>query len=221
MKKIYRKPEHEWLDNDYEKKCKKWGLAWKDTHKKRKRFSWKKEGEDFRKKILSFVRKMTKNHCSFCDFYPMQSGAQDTIEHFIPKGGKYAQPEIAYKWSNLYLACRNCQSKGSQYSKLLLKPDAKDYSFKKYFDINPANGEIIPNIKNEKTIDYERAEITIKLFKFNKNGKPKERLKVLNNYQGLYNILKINKNKFEDNKNKYLNINEQSYRYFIEVLLKQ
>lgn len=219
MKKIKRIPEHEWLNDDFEIKCKKWGFEWEQARKNKKRFSWKKDGIEFRKIILPFLREMTKNHCSFCDFYPMQSGAQDTIEHFIPKGGKHAQPKIAYKWANLYLACRNCQSKGSQYDKLLLKPDASNYNFKKYFDINPINGDIIPNIKNKGTEKYERAKITIKLFKLNNFGRPKARIEILKFYHYLYDLLNKDKNKFEDFKNKYKN--KLPYRFFIEALLKK
>lgn len=222
MRKFERKPKHEWLSSESEKKCKKWGAEWEVKRKQKKRFSWRNDKENFRTIILPLLREMTKSHCSFCDFYPMESGAQDTVEHFVPKSGEYAQPKIAYKWSNLYLACRNCQAKGSQYSELLLKPDATDYEFRKYFDINPTTGDVIPSIKNKNINDYKRAKITIDLYKFNRNGKPKARLETLENYQNIYNLIKENsKVKFNHKKDKYLNFDKRPYRFFIEVLLRK
>jgi len=220
MRKFIRTPEHEWLNDEYEIKCKKWGDNWEQKRKQKKSFSWNNDGENFREMILPLLRKMTKNHCSFCDAFPMQSGMQDTVEHFVPKNGKQAKPKIAYKWDNLYLACRNCQAKGSKFDELLLKPDAVDYEFKKYFDINPVSGDVIPNIKNINTSNYERAEITIKLYKFNKNGKPKARLEILKEYQNIYDLVKNNK-VFNHKENKYLKFDNKSYRFFIEALLNK
>jgi len=122
---------------------------------------------------------MTDKHCSFCDGYPMGRMTRNTIEHFRPKSrSKY--PKLAYYWTNLFIACDVCQEKNSDFDKLLLKPDALDYEFYKYFIFDSLSGEIKPNPRASK-LNQDRAKITIKIYKLNENNLPEFRLEELNN----------------------------------------
>ncbi len=139
---------------------------------------------------------LTRDHCSFCDAYPMGRRLKSTIEHFKPKQ-KF--PLEAYKWENLFLACGLCQEKGDSFHERLLKPDEETYSFDRFFDIDWFTGELIPN-PYASDEEQEQAEITIKLFRLNDNGKPDDRLEELNKFK----------------KSKDVDIDSWSYRFFIE-----
>ncbi len=123
--------------------------------------------------------KMTDKHCSFCDGYPMGRMTRNTIEHFRPKA-KSKYPKLAYCWTNLFIACDVCQEKNSNFDKLLLKPDALDYEFLKYFIFDSFSGEIKPNPRASKN-NQDRAEKTIEIYKLNDNNLPEFRLEELNN----------------------------------------
>ncbi|MCP5103383.1 MAG: hypothetical protein GY950_08390 [bacterium] len=195
MEKIERTNAPGWL----KQKWKEWGEAWAVKYAKTKKsssFRWRQYKNKGRKDLVEALSTMTRHHCSFCDSYPMGMRMQPTIEHFKPKT---QFPLEAYKWENLFLCCGLCQEKGDAFDDRLLKPDEDYYSFDKYFDIDWLTCELIPNRKASDE-DRERAEITIKLFRLNDNGKPDDRRAELEKYEEL-----------ED-----WDLEEFSYRFFIE-----
>ena len=164
-------------------------------------FSWYQfQNKPVNQHLKQPLKDLTKNHCSFCDGFPMGKMSRNTIEHFRPKS-KY--PELSYCWTNLFIACDICQEKNDNFDKLLLKPDALDYEFSKYFIFDFLNGEIKPNPKTSK-IAQERAKITIDIYGLNNDDKPIFR-----------------KEEYEDNEadflNNQLNIDKVSYRFMYKI----
>ncbi len=98
----------------------------------------------------------------------MRSIAAETIEHFQPKS---QFPNLVCDWNNLYLCCYNCQKKGERYSPLLLRPEALDYSFERYFLYNSRTNEIEVNVRATR-LDQERAAVTIELYQLNDFDRP-------------------------------------------------
>jgi uncharacterized protein (TIGR02646 family) len=195
MNKIGRTPAPGWLEEKY----KEWGKEWKkkyDETGKSSKFRWRQYKNKGYGDLVEKLSEMTKNHCSFCDAYPMGRRIPYTIEHFRPKTGF---PLLAYKWDNLFPCCGLCQQKGDDFDEKLLKPDDDAYSFDEYFVINWDTGELEPN-KGKKIENQVRAEITIKLYRLNENGKPEDRLAELEDFKELNNP----------------DIDEHSYRFFIQ-----
>lgn len=196
MNKINRPPAPDFLKNNY----KKWGKQYKEDKNKGNPFNWKSyEGERVNKILCRELEKITQNHCSFCDSYPLGVSAQQTIEHFRPKSG---YPRLVYVWHNLFLACNICQSsKGEKYDKNLLKPDKKDYEFYRYFVVNYRNGEIEVNPSSTEE-EQKRAKVTIEIYGLNKENRPTSRL--------------IEYRKYKDLLEKNYTIEDFSYRFFLE-----
>lgn len=158
-------------------KWKYWGFKWAtDTNKE---FTW----HDTRKTLTEKLQKCTKQHCSFCDAYPMRSMVKDTIEHFRPKAD---YPLLAYYWHNLFVACDICQEIPAKWDKadlkLVLKPDAADYEFHRYFDFDTQTGEICVN-RYGTTEEQKRAKTTIFYYKLNDYDRPTARLKASYSYR--------------------------------------
>ncbi|MDM8563772.1 retron system putative HNH endonuclease, partial [Candidatus Marithioploca araucensis] len=124
------------------KKYKQWGREY--TAKQSPKFYWHRyKNRSVHDILLEELEQLTANHCTFCDGYPLGAQSRQTIEHFRPKS-KY--PKLAYVWHNLFLCCDVCQNaKGEHYDKKLIKPDAIDYEFNRYFKIKAKTGEIIIN----------------------------------------------------------------------------
>lgn len=172
MMELARPEEPDFLRENSER----WGqeYAEKKTTNRKYQFSWKPPG---RQSIVEALEPMSKHHCCYCDgSYPLGgSGAQDTIDHFRPKG----LPEfyhLAYEWTNLFLACNECQTnKGSKFYEDLLKPDNASYQFETYFVMNYANGEIQAN-PNASSDEQRCAKTTICTLGLNKKMRPHARL---------------------------------------------
>ncbi|MCP4130524.1 MAG: hypothetical protein GY754_06035 [bacterium] len=179
MEKINRTPAPDWLQEKYEEWGRDWEIKYNTT--RNSRFIWYKNNKKGHQDLVEELSRMTKDHCSFCDAYPMGARIQPTIEHFKPKT-KF--PLLAYKWDNLFLCCRICQGKGERFDDKLLKPDEDTYEFDDYFDIDWETGKLLPN-EDATDEDKARAEITIKLYKLNVNGKPEDRLEELKKYEQL------------------------------------
>jgi len=195
MEKIERPDEPSCLKENWKKWGEKWAAKCTDTEKKPS-FYWPRYKKKGYKDLLKMLLVMTQAHCSFCDAYPLGSSLEPTIEHFRPKT-KF--PYEAYKWENLFLCCRRCQTKGDKFDERLLKPDEDYYSFDKYFDIDWITGKLIPN-RNASVEDQERARITIELFHLNHNGKHHERKRQLKLFEQITNP----------------DIDEFPYRFFIK-----
>ncbi len=177
MNKINRPPAPDWLEEGYEQ----WGIEWKEKYErtgKSASFTWRGNKNKGYHDLLHELSLMTKDHCSFCDAFPMGGRIPKTIEHFRPKTKFYL---LAYKWSNLFLCCGNCQKKGDRFDENLLKPDEDDYSFDEYFLIEWDTGKLIPN--GGKSVEsQERARITIELYRLNEDAKPEDRLRELEHF---------------------------------------
>ncbi len=140
---------------------KEWTGKYCETSKFRSDYYGKKEP------LLEELKEITQNHCAFCDDILMPlSPAKGQIEHFKPK---YKYKLLAYSWLNLFPICSFCNSaKGKQFNDLLLRPDATDFEFTDWFWLDNKTCEIKPNKRNS---NWKRAEITIKIYGFNKPDK--------------------------------------------------
>lgn len=157
------------------KKYKQWGLEY--ATKPPLKFYWHQyQKRSVHSILIQELEKLTANHCSFCDGYPLGAQSRQTIEHFRPKS-KY--PKLAYVWHNLFLCCDVCQNaKLENYNKKLLKPDAIDYQFNRYFKIKAKTGEIVIN-PAASSEDKQRAQITIKIYDLNSEVRKSSRIKQL------------------------------------------
>ncbi len=132
----------------------------------RHRFQW-------RRSLLQVVRDalglMTDERCSYCDGYPIDATGEETIDHFCPKGRPEFY-ELVCTWTNLFLACSACNNaKRDQWDETLLRPDAPDFRFERYFECRPESGELHPSI-TASADDQARARRTIEIFDLNRRG---------------------------------------------------
>ncbi|WP_028524774.1 HNH endonuclease [Runella limosa] len=129
-------------------------------------FQWPQiEGKKLNQHLLSDLMEMTDKHCSYCDGFPLKRG-DDTIDHFHPKTHPAYYQEVC-KWENLYIACKHCQdSKGSQFEIVLLRPDAIDYEFYRFFVYDYNSHILIPNPQASEE-EKASAEATIRIFDLN------------------------------------------------------
>lgn len=137
-------------------------------------FQWyRHKKQPINQKISPILSLQTIHHCSYCDAFPMGL-ADDTIDHFKPKGNPLFY-HLAYDWKNLYYACADCQkAKREQFSDLLLSPDAPGFSFQSIFTYNFHSHEIEPNISASGE-EQTRAEKTLEIFQLNHPSKVTQR----------------------------------------------
>lgn len=139
---------------------------------------WAKHEKEYtNRKLIPILKEMTKNHCSFCDAYPLSTDGE-SIEHFKPKT-KY--PLLSHIWENLFYACFKCQEyKHDKFDDLLLKPDDTNYTFEDYFmlDRQGENIFIIPLPANSEEQKL-RASKTIEYYGLNRYDRPHVRWKEL------------------------------------------
>jgi uncharacterized protein (TIGR02646 family) len=155
-----------YLDN-----YKKWGREYAEKKQQGLKPKWHKKIKQW-EQLKSDLTKLTADHCSFCDSYPLVGKNHQTIEHFRPRS-RY--PKLAYVWHNLFLCCETCQTaKGDNFNKKLLKPDAIKYDFNRYFIVNFKTGKIEVNTRAS-LVDQERAKITIAIYGLNNYNRQKLR----------------------------------------------
>ncbi len=159
----------EWLAENWER----WGRQWQAKRNNPNRgndFQWYQyKGQKVNHLLLPLLIAMTKHHCSYCDKRPI---GVETIDHFKPKT---LAPLESYFWENLFIACYDCQvSRWEEYQDILLKPDEIDYEFSRYFLYDFDLGELNPK-GEEDSIEYIRADFTIKTFMLNERGLPEAR----------------------------------------------
>jgi len=148
-------------------KWEEWGKEWERRHSENNRasFYWHQvDNEAVNHKLLPTLKAQTQDHCSFCDNYPVSPPSVDTIEHFRPKT---THPSLAYQWENLYYCCVYCQgAKQEKFDEALLRPDAIDYDFDRFFRWDFTRG---PLEVNERAADEDkkRAQVTIELYRLN------------------------------------------------------
>lgn len=149
--------------------------------------------------MLKALEPVAKQHCAFCDGYPLGPFARQTLEHFRPVSH---YPRLCYAWFNLFVCCDQCQAaKRDHFDKKLLKPDTEDYSFERYFIINYKTGEIAPNPRATEA-EQQRAQTTITLYGLNDYGCPQSRIREAKRYQDLLE--------------KGYTLDDFSYRFFLE-----
>ena len=149
-----------------------WGLEWEERHAQGGAFSWRVVDKlPLNQHLLPALKEQTQDHCSFCDIFPVTPPSRDTIEHFKPKS---RFPTEAFLWINLYYCCMHCQlQKKEKFDEDLLRPDAQDYSFDRYFRWDFTRGELLVNERGSDA-DRRRAKITIELYGLNQ-GHPRLR----------------------------------------------
>jgi uncharacterized protein (TIGR02646 family) len=112
--------------------------------------------------------------CAYCNAWPLKP---TTIDHFRAKAHRR---DLAFAWTNLFLACGDCQKRGDRPAPhepewaLLIAPDELDYQFERYFDYVERDGTLAPRADAPQA-DRERAEATIRLFRLNEFGLPRLR----------------------------------------------
>ena len=126
-------------------------------------------GQTVNKVLFPLLCRQTQDHCSFCDGHPMTDAmTNETIEHFQPKSGPHARPELRLSWENLYACCSGCQTaKREKWDDALLRPDAPDYSFRRYFSCEFTTGRIVPR-RRAPAEDRRKAQVTIDLYDLNR-----------------------------------------------------
>lgn len=161
MRKFQRGPEPDYLAQNWEA----WGRDWEQHHAAGKVFYWHKvAGEPVNQKLLPLLKAQTQSHCSFCDSFPVSPPSRDTIEHFRPKS---RFPREAFHWPNLYFCCDHCQQKeATEVEESVLRPDAADYEFDRYFRWDFSTGELLPNERSS-SADQQRARETIRFYRLN------------------------------------------------------
>lgn len=147
---------------------------------------WTAWPQDDNKKLNHILRdeglkEQTQAHCSYCDRTPVDLTGVETIDHFRPKS-KFLP--LALEWTNLFYCCSRCQSvKREKYDDDLLKPDAEDYDFDRYFMWKFETGELLPNDVAPEEMQ-QRARYTISTLKLS-DKHPAWRLKELHIYRAL------------------------------------
>jgi uncharacterized protein (TIGR02646 family) len=126
-------------------------------------------GQTVNKVLFPLLCSQTQDHCSFCDGHPMTDAmTSETIEHFCPKSGPHARPELRLVWENLYACCSGCQTaKREKWDPALLRPDEPGYSFRRYFSCEFTTGRIVPR-RRASASDRHRAQVTIDLYDLNR-----------------------------------------------------
>lgn len=131
-------------------------------------FRWHEvKGIKLNQLLLGDLAGQTDSHCSYCDNFPLTKG-NFSIDHFKPKSKFH---ELVCAWENLYYACSHCQdSKKENFDEHLLRPDAEDFDFHDYFEINEYTKriDILPKLKQKPDSKaYQQADQTIKIFDLN------------------------------------------------------
>jgi uncharacterized protein (TIGR02646 family) len=169
MMKIERPESPQWLEENWEGWGRQWQAKLENPTKKNDWHWYKYQNQKINILLLPLLSAMTKHHCSYCDKRPI---GVETIDHFKPKT---LAPLESYKWENLFISCYDCQvSRWENYADILLKPDEIDYQFNRYFFYDFDLGELQPK-GAEDSVEYLRADFTIKTFKLNERGLPEAR----------------------------------------------
>jgi uncharacterized protein (TIGR02646 family) len=183
-------------------KGKQWSERYSAARKRNPshKFQWATyEGKQVNHLLLEDLVPMTSGHCSYCDTYPTDVGTIRTIDHFKPKT---QYPLESYMWENLYLACVRCQShKLESYHRDLLRPDAGDYDFNRYFLYSEKTGKLDVNPAAPSN-EQRRARKTIELLGLNHDGLPEARKRTLRVFRKL--PMEDQKQEFEDQPFRYI-----------------
>ncbi len=171
-----------------------------------------------KKQLLEGLLKITNYHCFYTDKKIDIEIAE--IKHFKPPS---IYPELDFNWNNLFIAePYTNRIKANRYDEKLLNPCDENYDFDKYFIIDFESARILPSTLSSKK-NMERANVTIQILGLNNTSLIQDRKEVTKQYIFLYKLLKekaeIEGKKFNKNDYKELNINDYSYRFYIERAL--
>lgn len=180
MRKMTRTPQPDIL----RLKADEWNAQWKNLRERNPsaQFTWYiHDRKSARQWILDDLRQMTKEHCSFCDGFPIEVVSLEPVEHFRPKHDERFH-HLAFAWANLYYSCDRCQGeKRSQWDDALIAPDEEGYAFEDYFEFDLPSGKIMVN-RFASELQKNRAAITIRIFGLNNGNRPTRRRKTLANW---------------------------------------
>lgn len=134
------------------------------------RFQWpQRDGQKLYEIARAALAEMTARRCSYCDGYPLSATGNEEIDHFCPKTHEEFY-ELVCTWENLFLICTSCNgAKRDQWEPSLLRPDAPEYTFDRYFLFNFETGELEP-APDIPAADRHRARRTIEIFDLNRPG---------------------------------------------------
>lgn len=172
--------------------------------------------------IKGELLKMTEYRCSYTGMKLTYETA--VIDQFKPSNQSIEKDN----WNNLFIVQKvTNQIKANHFNALLLKPDADDYDFDKYFEINFENSKILPRA-NLSESDKNRAKITIDIFGLNHQTIVKNREDIFNDF--FSSVLWYSTNSIgsdfqeivKDLKKVHteLDINNYSYRFFLKNFLQ-
>jgi uncharacterized protein (TIGR02646 family) len=114
---------------------------------------------------------ITKEHCSFCDAFPVAHISKETIEHYYPKA---EFPQLSYNWDNLFYCCDKCQSEANKMPfQETLKPDNPSYKFSDYFYFDLGSGElkVSENLENDNPEAFKKANAFLVRYGISNNPK--------------------------------------------------
>jgi len=152
----------------------RYGAAIADEYVQRRRkrpsaeFRWpQRENQSLLEVIRTALVAMTANHCSYCDGHPLGATDVPAVDHFRPKGREEFYGLVC-TWTNLFLSCSACnKAKREQWDDALLRPDAPDYRFERYFEFRFETGELQP-APAASAEEQQRARCTIELLDLNR-----------------------------------------------------
>jgi uncharacterized protein (TIGR02646 family) len=135
------------------------------------RYQWpQRDGQPLYDVAQVALRAMTDDRCSYCDFHPIDAASEEQIDHFCPKSLPQFY-QLVCAWTNLFLTCSACnKAKLDAWDELLLRPDADDYTFERYFEYDFQSGKLHPNGAASPG-DQARAARTIEILDLNRDGR--------------------------------------------------
>lgn len=117
---------------------------------------------------------MTDEHCAYCDATDLDATGEAQIDHFKPKSRSEFY-ELVCQWSNLFWVCFACnKAKLDKWEPELLRPDADDFEFERYFEYRADSGRLEPSAVASADAQH-RAERTIDLLHLNRGGACEQR----------------------------------------------
>lgn len=132
-------------------------------------FQWpKRDGLSVYEVVRAALAVMTDGRCAYCDGHPTVTGTEE-VDHFRPKTRSEFY-DLVCAWDNLFLVCTGCnRAKRNHWDEALLRPDADDFDFSRYFSYRTDTGNLEPN-PTAQPEDRLRAQRTIDLLDLNRSG---------------------------------------------------
>ena len=147
-------------------------------------FRWpQRESRSVYAETRTALHSMTVGHCAYCDGFPVDATGEEQIDHFKPK----SQSEFYHlvcDWQNLFFVCYGCnKAKRADWEEALLRPDADDFSFVRYFLYRSDTGQLEPN-PAASADEQHRTSRTIEILKLNRPGLCIDRMRTASHVSG-------------------------------------